>query len=72
MSDPEMVGKKLAAVTSLIDKMANESGYGHFITEGTRQQWAARIVDCIDQVENPPTTSATVAGVDVTGETVGT
>ena len=37
----------------MIKKVADEGGYGHFLTEGTCKQWAVRILEALDQVPDP-------------------
>lgn len=70
MSDPALVGKKVAAVRDKIRAMANESGYGHFISDGTCEQWAAILVSTVDDIENPPGFSTvTTTGSETVGST---
>ena len=52
------VGQKLNAVSKRIREMANESGYGHFISDAVCQQWAANLVNTIDDVEQQAASGA--------------
>ena len=51
MGDAALVGKKIGAVSARIREMSNASGYGHFISDAVCEQWAANLVNTVDDVE---------------------
>jgi hypothetical protein len=52
--EPSLAGKKLAAVTAAIKRLAEGSGADVHFTEAGVQQWASRVLEAIEMIENPP------------------
>jgi hypothetical protein len=42
---------KINAVASGLQQLATNSGYGHFIPPGAYMQWAPKLIELVDQVE---------------------
>jgi hypothetical protein len=69
MTDTALLAKKMQAARAKIGELADASGYGHFITDATREQWAALIVSAVDDAEaDAQPAEGKVAGVEVHGE----
>jgi hypothetical protein len=52
--EPSLEGRKLAAVAAAIKHLAAGSGADVHFTEAGCQQWASRILEAIELIENPP------------------